>query len=211
MQIQKYTITTEAGLEVTFRAVELSEAPILKEWMSSSLLTETIARDFAISLKEEEDWIQKAYTEDRILMIGIEVEKRLIGSSTINLKSLETGSNIGIPEYRGKGIGTANHVFRTWYAFEQMDLRMLRSKVMMDEFDEKYKNYASFKALQKVGYIQTGVQRDAHFIDGRRITLAQLECYNPRYWAQYQIDDVQKSIGIAKKTIEKGYERIKRA
>lgn len=182
MQIKTHKLSTTEGIEVTFRDIRPEEALLLKQWMDSSEIAQTIATGFAQSVESEEEWIDSLYKDKDKIHIGVEVEGKLIGSWGVHLKGHlgKTGSVIGPKEMRGKGIAKLSHAFRTWLLFTQLDLLItkLESEVVWDE-KSGLLNHASRKSLESVGYMAIGIAKGSIFRNGALIDKVLLECYNP--------------------------------
>ena len=83
-------------------------------------------------------------------------------------------------DYWRKGIASAIHQARTWYAFEHMGLHRVMSAVI-------HGNIASRKALEKSGYSLVYVERNTAFVDGGMHHQDNLAALNPRetFWMQW--------------------------
>ena len=81
--------------------------------------------------------------------------------------------------YWGKGVASASHHARTWYAFENLGLHCIKSAVVQG-------NIASLRALQRCGYTHLYTQRNDVFINGKLHHTDHLECLNPIDWAWNQ-------------------------
>ena len=87
---------------------------------------------------------------------------------------------ISDPAYWGRGIASAIHKARTWYAFQHMGLHRIMSAVLQG-------NVGSRKALSRSGYELVYVERNEQFVDGKLCHLDCLECLNPLepFWSQW--------------------------
>lgn len=144
----------------------------------------------AYTKEDEEDWFDKTRADKSSLVWGIWViekdERKLIGNTALSeihwthVHQATSGSLIFRKEYWGKGIASAAHKARTWYAFQHMGLHRVKSAVMQG-------NVGSYKALAKSGYSLVYVERNEQFIDGKLHHLDNLECLNPLdpFWTQW--------------------------
>ena len=144
--------------------------------------------------EDELDWFEKTRADKKSLVWGIWLieanERTLIGNSALTgigedghtgfIRQATTGSMIFRKEYWGKGIASAAHKARTWYAFEQLGLHRLKSAVIQG-------NGGSLKALERSGYTFVYTERNEAFIDGALRHLDCLECLNPLdlFWSQW--------------------------
>lgn len=152
----------------------------------------------APTLEDEHDWYDKAHTDSTSLVWGIwlvEGEGRsrtrtLIGNSSLNdidkdghtglIRQATSGSLIFRKEYWGKGIASAAHKARTWYAFKHLGLHRIKSAVIQA-------NVGSRTALERSGYIFVYTERNEQYGDGQFHHLDNLECLNPLdlFWNQW--------------------------
>ena len=96
------------------------------------------------------------------------------------IRQATSGSVIFRPEYWGKGIASAAHKARTWYAFTQLGLHRIKSAVIQA-------NGGSRKALERSGYTLVYTERNEQYSDGQFHHLDCLECLNPLdlFWSQW--------------------------
>ena len=118
-------------------------------------------------------------TEQRLL-IGVSDLFGFDEGGTKLIQQATSGSMIFNKEYWGKGIASAAHKARTWYAFTQLGLHRIKSAVLQA-------NIGSRKALERSGYTFVYTERNESFIDGQLQHLDCLECLNPNrlFWSQW--------------------------
>jgi ribosomal-protein-alanine N-acetyltransferase len=184
-------------LQVGNLKVEL--APLTKEnvgefvkdgAMQQASVTRYLGRRSAPVLEDEHEWYERVRGEKDSLTWGIYLvegeKKTLIGDTTLfeitkeHIHQATSGSMIFREEYWGKGIASAIHKARTWYAFQHLGLHRIKSAVF-------HGNGGSLKALQRSGYDFVYVERNTVFIDGRLRHQDNLECLNPNdpFWSQW--------------------------
>lgn len=162
--------------------------------MQRHSVTRYLARSFAPTSEDEQEWYEKARKDKTTLLWGIwliEGETRtLIGNSSLNgigagghtplMQRATSGSMIFRPEYWGKGIASGAHKARTWYAFTQLGIHRLDSAVLQS-------NKGSRKALERSGYTYTHTERNDKFSDGKLHHADYFECLNPLdfFWDQW--------------------------
>lgn len=188
------------GPIMRFKANELNIelAPFTKESMGEFIspgmqqygVRRYTSRHNAPVLEDELEWFEKIRTDSSTLVWGIWLvtgEKRtLIGDSALfeikieHIHQATSGSMIFRKEYWGKGIASAAHKARTWYAFQHMGLHRIKSAVVRE-------NGGSLTALTRSGYTKVYTERNESFIDGQLRHLDCLECLNPNdlIWAQW--------------------------
>jgi RimJ/RimL family protein N-acetyltransferase len=177
-------------------SIELAPFPkeSLADFVSPGLQQEGVrkylGRPSAPVLEDEFDWYEKVRLNKNSLVWGIWViegdARILIGNTSLNdiktghIQQATSGSMIFRKEYWGKGIASAAHKARTWYAFQHLGLHRIMSAVIQG-------NEASLKALMRSGYTKVYVERNEKFIDGQLRHLDCLECLNPNepFWSQW--------------------------
>lgn len=185
-------------------AIEL--APLTRESMSEFVdiahgggmqrhtVTRYLGRRNAPVLDDEHEWFDKARREEDTLIWGIWVvegdTRTLIGNSSLNgigkqghsgvIRQAVSGSLLFRPEYWGKGIASAAHKARTWYAFHHLGLHRIMSSVIQG-------NDGSSKALSRSGYTYVYTERNEQYVGGKLLHLDCFECLNPHelFWRQW--------------------------
>jgi RimJ/RimL family protein N-acetyltransferase len=161
--------------------------------MQRHSVTRYLNRRLAPVLEDEYEWYEKVRTSNEQITWGIwliEGESRtLIGNSALRelgvndagyIRQAESASVIFRPEYWGKGVGSAAHKSRTWYAFTQLGLHRVKATIVKG-------NRGSGKALSRSGYTYTHTERNMHFVDGEMHHERHYECLNPydTFWSQW--------------------------
>lgn len=144
-------------------------------------------------LEDEYEWYDTVRTDKTSLTWGVWIvrddARELIGTTSLHhlqrgiFYEAGSGSLIFNREYWGKGIASAIHRARTWYAFHIVGLDRVWSEVLQG-------NVASRRALEKSGYYVTNVKRNEKFVEGDLRHMDQLECLCPadaawkRWWGK---------------------------
>lgn len=183
---------------VTKDSVAQLVAPGMQQASVTQYLFETV---MAMTLEDEEEWYEKTRTDPNSAVWGIwhvnDDQRKLIGTTSLtnisrmNIYQATSGSMISDTSYWGKGIASAIHRARTWYAFEQMGLTRIKSAVM-------HGNVASKRALEKVGYTVVSVERNTGFIDGKLRHQDNMECLSPldAAWNIWWGDDTPTEVAL---------------
>lgn len=156
-----------------------------------------LGMDSAPTIEQERSWYEKTFAAKDCLVWGIWIvegegdarTRTLIGNSALTeigeghaqmIRQATSGSVIFRPEYWGKGIASAAHKARTWYAFKYMGLHRIKSAVIQA-------NGGSRKALERSGYTFVYTERNEQFTAGEFQHLDNLECLNPQklFWDQW--------------------------
>jgi len=200
-------------------------APLTRESMSEFVnlthgggmqrysVTRYLGRQIAPVLEDETDWFDKVRKDATSIVWGIWMidgdNRTLIGNSSLNgigedghsgfIRQTTSGSMIFRPEYWGKGIASAAHKARTWYAFQHLGLHRIKSAVIQG-------NGGSSKALGRSGYTYVYTERNETFVDGELRHLDCFECLNPLdlFWKQWWHGDrpPQTSLNARKLTLD---------
>lgn len=180
--------------------LQIELAPLTKEVMSEFInpgmqqasITRYLTRRAAPVLEDELEWFEKTRTSKDNLVWGIWIvdgeNRTLIGNSALEdininqgkMHQATSGSLIFRKEYWGKGIASAAHKARTWYAFYHLGLHRIMSAVI-------HGNEGSLKALTRSGYTLVYIERNTVFVDGKSRHQNNLECLNPNdpFWTQW--------------------------
>ena len=183
-------LTTESGLKLELAPFTREEVLVFIAGLQKQS-TNQYNGMLPVTAEMEQEWFDKRSKESNVMLWGVWVverdKKKLIGYTEINeisplvptQRNITQGStSITLTDnsYWHRGVASAAHYARTWYAFEQLGLVRLRSAVAQE-------NTASRRALDKVGYSHVYVERNFQFIDGHYVHEDMLECLNPADWA----------------------------
>lgn len=176
------------------------------EGMAQASVTRYLSRSTAPTIEDEHEWFDKVRADRTRLNWGIWVvddnQRTLIGDTTLfdiqrkHIHQATSGSEIFRKEYWGRGIASAIHMARTWYAFQHMGLHRIMSAVVQG-------NHGSLKALEKSGYRLVYVERNTQFVDGQLRHQDNLAVLNPLpvFWDQWWHDDEPDAEAIAARAV----------
>jgi RimJ/RimL family protein N-acetyltransferase len=158
-----------AGERVLLRAWEREDVHARWESDQTTDATEMKLRDWheapkSLQQREAEFDAAQAEPDATVVPLIIEVDGRAVGD--INLFDLDTrnavasiGLSVWRPEDRGKGFGTdAMRALIRW-AFDQQNLHRI-------ELSVDPRNAAALHVYAKLGFVEEGRRREAHFSDG---------------------------------------------
>lgn len=202
-------LRTSTGMHIELAPFTRDDCKAFVEGFSKESVTQYLEFHASQTFELEQKWYDKMVENKTCYAWGIWVvengERKLIGNTAINdidqkhIIQATTGSVITDTAYWGKGIASAAHKARTWYAFRKYGLIRLKSAVLQT-------NTASRKALEKSGYDLVYVERCVQFKDGGLVHQDCLECLNPDDWAwrQWWGNDrpTRKAIESRAKTLE---------
>ena len=176
-------------LRIKLAPVTKEALPAFVEGMQKASVIQYISFHAAQIIEDEEQWFNQIIKEKDGLVWGIWVEggdgDKLIGNTSLsNIRQkhtiyAESGCVLTDKDYWGRGIISAAHMARTWYAFNQYGMMRIKSSVLQC-------NHASRRTLEKSGYYITHIERNAQFMNGKLEHLDWLECLNPDDWAWRQ-------------------------
>jgi RimJ/RimL family protein N-acetyltransferase len=136
-------------------------------WFADPMVTRYLSTRNTPSLKQEEEWYERmAGAQDHIVWaILLNEEGTLIGNTGLHNidwrhRHAESGIMIGETAQWGKGYASEAMRLRTAYAFAELGLE----KVMTRVYDD---NHASRRALEKAGYRQCGMLRHHRYSGGK--------------------------------------------
>ena len=161
-------------------------------------ITRYMGMQHAPVAEDEVEWFDKTRAAKDSLIWGIwiiegegeQATRTLIGNSALFdidtdghshlIRQATSGSMIFRQDYWGKGIASAAHKARTWYAFKHMGLHRIKSAVIQA-------NIGSRTALERSGYTFVYTERNEQYGDGKFHHLDCLACLNPLdlFWSQW--------------------------
>lgn len=202
-------LKTDAGLQLELAPFTRDECGAFVEGFSKESVTQYLEFHASQTFELEQKWYDGVIENKNCYVWGIWViendGRKLIGNTAINditqhhTIQASTGSVITDMNYWGRGVASAAHKARTWYAFRKYGFTRLKSAVLQP-------NIASRKALEKSGYSFVYTERCVQFKDGKLVHQDNLECLNPDDWAwrQWWGDDrpTRKAVEARAKTLE---------
>lgn len=175
MQGFPMTVPTRDGDVITLKPATVEEAESYAEGFSSYPTARTLTMRAAMSVESEADWIRKQNTDPTTCGWGIYLSDELIGNTGlagINNRRASSGCCIYRRELWGRGIISAVHHARMYYAHHVLGLEAVDSFVY-------FANDASQRALERVGYTTYGARFNVCIVDGRVAHAHQLLWVNP--------------------------------
>lgn len=154
-------------------------------WLNDPEVTEGILiGDLPITRLAEKEYFDKNQLVDPTnVSFAIEtLDGRHVGQSGIHRinhqhGTAQTGSFIGDPGDRGKGLGTEACVLRAWYCFHVLGLRVIFSEYMEG-------NAASSRMQEKAGYLECGRKPKALWKRGAHRDLVMTVLTKERFFEQ---------------------------
>jgi RimJ/RimL family protein N-acetyltransferase len=153
------------GQKTILRPLENKDVAKLQKWINDEETRIYLSTYLPISEIQEEKWLENLVERKNDIILGIEVDNKLIGNigiHSINWKdrTAVTGTVIGDKDYLSKGYGTDAKMTLLNYAFNTLNLRKIDSAVI--EYNER-----SLKYSLKCGYQIEGRKRKNIFKNGK--------------------------------------------
>lgn len=160
------------------------------------------------TIQDEEEWWEKVRKNERNIVWGIYLDgSELLGVTSLNNISQNHSAMSGFllfdKGYWRKGIASTSHIARTYYASYILNLKTITSAVISP-------NIGSFKALQSVGYFQTGYVWGTNFINGKFRGVKHLQWINPKHTRMFFEDGIPQELKPALKLARKALKRAEK-
>ena len=157
------------GKKVYLRSLESEDAETFLPWVNDYEVMRTMGSFNPYSLVTEKKWIEDSYQKKDQISLGI-VNKdndRLIGGTGLHriehrVRQAGFGIFVGDKKEWNKGFGQEATELIVDYAINQLNLNRVWLHVHKD-------NERGIRAYTKVGFVQEGCLREAHFCDGHYI------------------------------------------
>jgi RimJ/RimL family protein N-acetyltransferase len=203
---------SNGNLSLILRPPKDEDIPRLVKGMSDWEVKKYLGAKGAIIESTEREWVEKAAKDmDKMVwFIEPEGEEFAIGNTALthitNLSgSCISGCMIWDKNWWGKGVASLAHIARTWFAGRQLGRSTITSEVYSP-------NHGSYKAIEKVGYIQTGVQLRVRFVDGKYIDKKIFTWLNPTFvpimYPEGLPEEYKSAVQKAEEALQKGDEWI---
>jgi len=168
-------------LTLVLRPAKESDIPKMAEGMSDWQVRRYLGAMGGVMESNERDWINRtSESRDTVLWLiqpeGVDVDYA-IGSTALHhiddsYNSSGSGFVIWDKTWWGKGVASLAHIARTWFAARQLNRFTIVSHVFTP-------NEGSWRALEKVGYIRTGLELRRKVVDGNFIDAYVYSWINP--------------------------------
>lgn len=156
------------GERIYLRPITEEDTDMVLEWRNSKPVVENFIYRKPITREDHLHWLKTRVNTGEVIQFIICDKKtgRGVGSSymqhiDMQNETAEFGIFMGNTEGLGKGVGTEANALTVSYAFQELGLHKLYSRVL------SY-NIASRKMLERVGYSEEGYFKDELVIEGKR-------------------------------------------
>ena len=183
------------GKKVTLRPIEKEDIDKIVVWVNDPEVTQFLSMSLPLNKMQEEEWHQNLTKKDKDIVLGIEVDGKLIGTMGIHNidwvhRTAATGALIGEKSYWNKGYGTDSKMIILNYAFNTLGLRKICSSVY--EFNGRSLQYS-----MNCGYKVEGRRKKQLFAKGR-------------YWDEIMLGLFKKDWTSHWKEYKKGLKKVKK-
>lgn len=154
------------GEKVLLRAVELSDADLLRDMMNDPDIERMMGGySFPISQHQQIKWIENLINEKNVFRAIIDVNGTAVGTVILTDIDMRNGTaeahiKLARTSERGKGYGTDAMSALVRYCFDELRLHCVYCGVKED-------NIASQKMFEKCGFKKEGCLRSRVYRDGR--------------------------------------------
>ncbi|MFX1283334.1 MAG: GNAT family N-acetyltransferase [Promethearchaeota archaeon] len=158
------------GTQILLRGLELSDVDELMKYWNNPELHQFLSRPLIASRDEEIDWIRHSWErrqkgEAYIFGIFLIEKNKYIGNIELQIiNNIAQRGSLGIaifnPQYWGKGLGTEALELILDFGFSVLNLHTIE----LETFPFNQRALACYK---KIGFVETGRKREAHFISGQ--------------------------------------------
>ncbi len=176
------------GHKTLLRPVEKSDLPELRKWVNDIETRRFMLNSGPISEIMEERWLEKISVASPELHLAIcLLDGTLLGTMSLHNVDMRhrhatTGSFIGPHEHRGKGYGQDAKMQLLNFAFNEMNLHKVMSRVLA--FNKRSAAYSA-----KCGYKEEARLKEQTFRDGKWHDELILSVFREDWlplWAEYQ-------------------------
>jgi RimJ/RimL family protein N-acetyltransferase len=153
------------GKKISLEPIQHDDLEQFRRWLADPQVTRYLLTRFVPSAKSEEEWYEKAASDQASVYWSIILDGRAIGVTSLNRidwlnRHAISGLFIGEVIEWGKGYASEVVQLRTIYAFEELGLERLETESLTE-------NIPMHRALEKVGYQKIGQRRHYTYRGGR--------------------------------------------
>ena len=169
------------------KGVSEEEAEKFTEWMNDFQVSDYTGRSSKITtLVNEKEWLEdsaKNSSKDRSFAIVELNTNKLIGVISLEnfywvTRNAELGIFIGDPDYRGNGYGTEAIKLILEFGFKYLNLHSIRLSLL--DVNERAHN-----CYLKCGFKDTGITRDAIFLNGKYHNKLHMDIHENEFEGEY--------------------------
>ena len=155
------------GTRLYARPVEISDAPVLQNWINDPDIRRTTMRHRPMNLKGEEAFLESLRDDETVhlLMLVLKADDRPIGVAVWfqidqRNRNAEYGLTLGAKDCWNQGYGAEATRLMIDYAFGRLNLHRVWLRVIAS-------NPHAMRLYRKAGFRDEGLLREDYFDDGR--------------------------------------------
>ncbi len=155
------------GERIYFRPLELEDEAALRRWINDPLNRRYLRHFGPLNAQREREFIESQGKSPNDYVFGVVVKNSdafigVIGLHGVDAINRSVGLGIYIGDHAAKGHGYGREAVRLAlkFAFEELNLNRVELGVLAD-------NWRAIRTYQKVGFVQEGCVRQAHYRAGR--------------------------------------------
>lgn len=172
------------GERIRLRGIERPDLPLLTAWLNDPEVRFNLARDWPLSLANEERWFlelpNRPLHEQPLLIEALHADKwQPIGTCSYHGihwqdRSAEVGIMIGAKEHWNQGYGTDTMRLLLKTGFETLNLHRMYLYVYE-------RNVGAIRAYEKAGFVHEGRQREGRYNGGMYIDVLTMSVLRPEW------------------------------
>ncbi len=155
------------GQRIAFRPLEVEDESLLRKWINDPVNRRFLLFRQPVNAAREREWIESHGKTNTDYVFGVVVKQggKLIGTVSLNnvnlvSRSAVLGICIGDHAHKARGYGREAIQLLLQFAFTELNLNRVELAVLAD-------NWRAIRTYQKVGFVQEGCARQAHYRNGR--------------------------------------------
>jgi RimJ/RimL family protein N-acetyltransferase len=168
------------GEQVYLRPITIEDTDLAVKWRNEKVVVENFIYRQPVSRADHLNWLEKKVFKGLVhqFIICMNTDGFPVGSIYLqnfeeDNKKAEWGIYIGEERAYGKGVGTEAARLILDYAFENLGMHKVVSRVLAY-------NKASIRMNEKAGYVKEAYLKDELFIDGKYEDLILFGAINPK-------------------------------
>lgn len=176
------------GQRIYFRPLELEDEPLLRRWINDPANRRYLLHRPPLSAAREREYIESQGKTAGDYTFGVVVKQgdRLIGSAGLHRvdpvnRSAVLGICVGEHAAKGRGYGRETVRLLLRFGFEELNLNRVELSVLAE-------NWRAIRTYQKVGFVQEGCARQAHYRGGHYVDEYRFAILRSEWEARYAPD-----------------------
>ena len=156
-----------SGNRIYLRPLDLADLETFYKWFNNPELRKFLVLNYPITKAQEKEFIENTMKDKDSVLLSIVAKKNdtLLGNiGLLKIDKIHRRADLGIAlanlTYVSKGFGTEAMKIMIDYGFNELNLH--RIELFVHEFNER-----AINAYKKVGFVEEGRKREAHYYYGK--------------------------------------------